>query len=46
MSRNSKLNRERREIKEEKQGKRVVEIIIWSLVVLGAAFAVYISAMQ
>ncbi len=43
MSRNSKINRERRQAEQERQGKKVIEWIFWGLILLGIACAVYFS---
>ena len=41
MSQKSKLNRARREAKQEEEGKKVVKWIIGVLIVLALIFAVY-----
>ena len=41
MSQNSKIKRERYAKKQEKEGKKVVEYIVWGLIILGIAFAVW-----
>ncbi|MEE0669934.1 MULTISPECIES: hypothetical protein [Prevotella] len=41
MSQNSRIKRERYAKKQEKEGKKVVEYIVWGLIILGVAFAVW-----
>ena len=41
MSQNSKIKRERYAKEQEKKGKKIVEYIVWGLIILGVAFAVY-----
>lgn len=41
MSQRSKINRARREAKQEKEGKKVVEWIIGGLIILALAFYIY-----
>ena len=41
MSQNSRIKRERYAKKQEKEGKKVVEYIVWGLMILGVAFAVW-----
>lgn len=41
MSQNSRINRARREAKQEKEGKKVVEWIIVGLIILALIFYVY-----
>ena len=41
MRQNSKIKRERYAKKQEKEGKKVVEYIVWGLIILGIAFAVW-----
>lgn len=40
MSEKSKLNRARREAQQEKQAKKVVEIIFWALILLAIIYTV------
>lgn len=46
MSQKSKLNRARREVQQEKQAKRVVEIIFWILILLAVMYTVWIVVAQ
>ena len=41
MSQNSRIKRERYAKKQEKDGKKVVEYIVWGLIILAVAFAVW-----
>ena len=42
MSQKSKLNRARREAQQEKQAKKVVEIIFWSLILLAVIYTIWV----
>lgn len=42
MSEKSKLNRARREAQQEKQAKKVVEIIFWALMLLAIIYTVWV----
>ncbi len=42
MSEKSKLNRARREARQEKQAKKVVEIIFWALILLAIIYTVWV----
>lgn len=44
MSQNSKIKREKYAKEQERKGKKVVEYIVWGLIVLGVAFAIWASA--
>lgn len=41
MSQNSKIKRERYAKKQEQQGKRVIEYIVWGFIVLAVGFAIW-----
>jgi len=43
MSERSKLNRARREAKQEKQARNVIRGIFWALILLAVIWVVYIS---
>lgn len=42
MSEKSKLNRARREAQQEKQAKKVVEIIFWGLILLAVIYTIWV----
>ena len=42
MSEKSKLTRARREAQQEKQAKKVVEIIFWALILLAIIYTVWV----
>ena len=46
MSEKSKLNRARREAKQEEEGKNVVKWIFIGLIVLAIAFMAYVSVLM
>lgn len=46
MSQKSKLNRARREAQQEKEAKRVVEVIFWILILLAVMYTVWIVVAQ
>ena len=41
MSQESKLKRQRYAKKQEEEGKNIVKYILWGLIILGVAFAVW-----
>lgn len=41
MNQQGKLKRERYAKEQERKGKKTVEYIVWGLIILGIAFAIY-----
>lgn len=46
MSQKSKLNRARRDAQQEKQAKKVVEVIFWILILFAVMYTVWIVVAQ